>query len=263
MNTKVRLRRVLAIAVFSLAAAAGGYSQDIQFAGKVTEVLDGDSIVVTQVGGEKHLVRLAGIDAPEQNQGFGKKSKKFLSDLLLDKAVTVSGSRIDRNGELVGKVLLYGRDISLEMVIAGYAWHYKLYPGEQTDRDRQLFESAEFHARKSRFNLWSDARPIPPWEHRKEPSELADLELKKLSNPSRPTLPIQENMAPQASASPAQGVTERATTINGEVRGNKNSKIYHWPGCPGYTKIADHNRVTFRSRSEAETAGYRAAKNCN
>jgi len=48
----------------------------------------------------------------------------------------------------------------------------------------------------------------------------------------------------------------------GQIVGNKNSKIYHMPGCPGYDQVSGANRVTFRSESEAEAAGYRRAKNC-
>jgi len=49
---------------------------------------------------------------------------------------------------------------------------------------------------------------------------------------------------------------------SGQVIGNKNSKIYHAPGCPGYASVSERNRVTFRSAAEAEAAGYRRAKNC-
>jgi hypothetical protein len=49
---------------------------------------------------------------------------------------------------------------------------------------------------------------------------------------------------------------------SGQIIGNKNSKIYHAPGCPGYDSVSERNRVTFRSAAEAEAAGYRRAKNC-
>lgn len=44
--------------------------------------------------------------------------------------------------------------------------------------------------------------------------------------------------------------------------GNLNSRIYHWPGCPGYDALSDENMVPFESAVEAEEAGYRAARNC-
>ena len=48
----------------------------------------------------------------------------------------------------------------------------------------------------------------------------------------------------------------------GQIIGNKNSKIYHMPGCPGYDQVSEVNRVTFGSETEAQRAGYRKAKNC-
>ena len=51
-----------------------------------------------------------------------------------------------------------------------------------------------------------------------------------------------------------------ATTA--QIIGNKNSKIYHMPGCPGYDHVSGANRVTFGSEAEAQRAGYRRAKNC-
>lgn len=44
--------------------------------------------------------------------------------------------------------------------------------------------------------------------------------------------------------------------------GNRRSKIYAWPGCGTYDKMAPENRVVFASREAAEQAGYRAARNC-
>jgi methylphosphotriester-DNA--protein-cysteine methyltransferase len=40
------------------------------------------------------------------------------------------------------------------------------------------------------------------------------------------------------------------------------SHIYHWPGCPNYNDIAEHNRVEFSNAIAAEKDGYRAALNC-
>jgi endonuclease YncB( thermonuclease family) len=275
MDILKRYCRFMAAGAIFLIAGSAGFSQDTTFTGKVVEVIDGDSMVVVDDKQQRHLVRLAGADAPEQNQDFGKKSKKFLSDMVLDKSVSVTGTRIDRNGEFVARVLVYGRDVSLEMVIAGYAWHYKQYPNEQTERDRQLFEGAELHARKSRFNLWSDSKPVPPWEFRNEPSE-PTIELRQLSKPSTPlqTLPAPGQASQTQASQPQSATTQNASNQttpsipppdiipNGEVLGNKNSKIFHWPGCPGYTKVAEKNRIMFKTRAEAEAAGYRAAKNC-
>jgi hypothetical protein len=66
----------------------------------------------------------------------------------------------------------------------------------------------------------------------------------------------------QASASPARAVPAAQASGNGEVHGNKHSKIYHLPTCPGYAGMSPASRVTFSTEAEAQQAGYRKAKNC-
>lgn len=46
------------------------------------------------------------------------------------------------------------------------------------------------------------------------------------------------------------------------IIGNKNSGIYHLPGCPSYNPVASYNREYFCTEDEAQKAGYRKAKNC-
>lgn len=54
---------------------------------------------------------------------------------------------------------------------------------------------------------------------------------------------------------------QRADSLQGEIRGNSNSKIYHCPGQASYDEMADSNYlVIFQSEQEAIDAGYRKAK---
>ena len=66
----------------------------------------------------------------------------------------------------------------------------------------------------------------------------------------------------QASVSPAGTGTATHAGGNGEVHGNKKSKIYHLPPCPGYAGMHPASLVTFPTEAEAQQAGYRKAKNC-
>ena len=52
------------------------------------------------------------------------------------------------------------------------------------------------------------------------------------------------------------------STVASQIVGNRRSKIYAWPGCGTYDKMAPANRVVFLSREAAEQEGYRAARNC-
>jgi len=59
------------------------------------------------------------------------------------------------------------------------------------------------------------------------------------------------------------GNTAPTSSSSGQIIGNKNSRIYHMPGCTGYDRVSAANRVTFKTAAEAEGAGYRKAKNCH
>jgi len=54
----------------------------------------------------------------------------------------------------------------------------------------------------------------------------------------------------------------QAPEASSDIRGNRNSKIYHLPGCPGYETMSPANIVPFASEDAAQHAGYRKAKNC-
>lgn len=42
------------------------------------------------------------------------------------------------------------------------------------------------------------------------------------------------------------------SAVNGVIRGNRNSKVYHLPeGCPSYDRISERNIVEFQSEAEA------------
>ena len=44
-------------------------------------------------------------------------------------------------------------------------------------------------------------------------------------------------------------------------KGNKN-KLFHYPWCPGYNRIAERNKLTFANAQVAIAAGYSQAANC-
>ena len=62
--------------------------------------------------------------------------------------------------------------------------------------------------------------------------------------------------------SSAEEATLSSKPVAGPIVGNRRSKIYAWPGCGTYDRMAPQNRVVFPSRTAAEQAGYRAAYNC-
>lgn len=75
-----------------------------------------------------------------------------------------------------------------------------------------------------------------------------------VKSPGAPTIPVSaQTTAPAVTVS---------TSSAGPIIGNKNSKIYHTPGCSSYDSVSEKNRVMFSSEAEAEKAGFRKAKHC-
>lgn len=143
--------------------------------GVVVAIQDGDTLTVLDDATTQHRIRLAGIDAPEKGQPFGRRSKEGLSDLVYRRDVVVEWRKHDRYGRVVGKVLLANRDINLAQVEAGLAWHYADYAREQSSSDRAVYSQAEALARASRLGLWREPAPVAPWEFRKSRREAAHV----------------------------------------------------------------------------------------
>ena len=113
---------------------------------------------------------------------------------------------------------------------------FRRYERDVASNLRPVYEAAEAEARAAKRGLWQDSEPQAPWAFRAgEPS------------PSATT--------PQTLLG--------ATATAGAVIGNRNSGIYHVPGCRSYNDVAERNRVYFKTEPEAVAAGFRKARNCN
>lgn len=108
-----------------------------------------------------HTVRLYGIDAPEKQQEFGTKAREYLSKLIFDKYVRVHFREIDRYGRIVGRIYDGEKEINVQMIAAGMAWHYRQYSADKE------YSDAETKARELKAGLWSSPVPVPPWQWRK------------------------------------------------------------------------------------------------
>ena len=86
----------------------------------VSEVVDGDSIVVTTSSGRLD-VRLIGINAPESEECFASRAGERLSNLVLGEEVTLVSSGVDQFGRVLATVLLGDQDVNRELVAGGYA----------------------------------------------------------------------------------------------------------------------------------------------
>lgn len=77
----------------------------------VTEVIDGDTFEVRS----GIVMRLENVDAPEIDSETGKKAKKKLEELILNRNIEYEGQARDDYGRLVVQVWVGGRNINDEM----------------------------------------------------------------------------------------------------------------------------------------------------
>lgn len=128
--------------------------------GKVTAVIDGDTVQVLDDGNVAYEVHLRCADAPELGQEAGVASAAYLSGLIDGKEVTVETVADDKDGQLFGTVTLRGADINFRMIRAGFAWH------ANEDRCGPAWDAAQRRAQQSGRGLWSNPAPVPPWDYR-------------------------------------------------------------------------------------------------
>jgi endonuclease YncB( thermonuclease family) len=130
------------------------------FTGRVVKVSDGDTLTVL-VNGTRFRVRLDAIDAPELKQAFGQRSKQSLVAICGGKTAEVTERGKDRYGRTIGRVSCVGIDANSEQLRRGMAWVFTRYVPMGSP-----FYELEAYARLRQLGLWSDAKPVAPWEWR-------------------------------------------------------------------------------------------------
>jgi endonuclease YncB( thermonuclease family) len=128
--------------------------------GTVVKIADGDTLTIL-VDQQQIKVRLSDIDAPERKQPFGARSRQHLASICYNQLAEINNHGKDRYGRVIGRVQCAGKDANAEQIRAGMAWVYDKYV---TDRSLYGLQDA---ARSDRRGLWTDAKPVPPWEWRK------------------------------------------------------------------------------------------------
>lgn len=147
--------------------------------GKVIKVADGDTVTLLDDHGQKHKIRLLGIDAPETKQAHGLAAREWLTRRVLNQTIQVQITETDRYQRQVGKLLAqspdcsasscpFDRDVNLALVEQGHAWWYEAYQKNQPYEDRRVYSQAQAQAQNARLGLWGRPSPTAPWDWRKE-----------------------------------------------------------------------------------------------
>ncbi len=154
------LRRIWVVWV--IASGAAVHAAPTAWSGRVTAVVDGDTIRVRGPGQDlPRAVRIEGIDAPEICQSGGDAARQVLRQQVLHRQVTLVVSRQDEYGRDLATVLLDGEDVGRRLVLEGHAWSYRFrnHPGPYA-REEQAAQAA---AR----GLFAQAEPERPGDFRR------------------------------------------------------------------------------------------------
>lgn len=207
---------------FALRHGPADVKRDTTFVGRVTNVVDGDTLILKSDTRSPVKIRVEGIDCPELGQPFSQAARNLTRQLTLDHIVSVRVLDVDRYGRLVARTTVEGKDLSVELVQAGLAWHFSEYSSDR------VLEAAEREARDHRRGLWADPSPTPPWVQRRQPVRTA---------PDR-----------------------RGGSVSGPFHANVRSGVYHANACKN-ARCQNCTR-TFASNKEAKAAGFRPAGDC-
>lgn len=131
-------------------------------AGKVSKVIDGDSIKVKDADGKEFEVQIEGTDAPEAKQAHGKEATEALRKLVMDRDVRVTWAKKDNFDRLLAQVFVGEEHINARMIQEGHAWHFKRY------NKSEKLAVLEDQARQAKRGLWGTENPQAPWDYRKE-----------------------------------------------------------------------------------------------
>lgn len=136
--------------------------------GVVEHVYDGDSFRLRASDGREVGVRIAGIDAPERTQPFANVSRRALRDAIESREVRIEAIKADAYGRVVGRVFVGGRDVGLEQLDRGLAWHFTRYDSDLAPAERERYARAQADAQARRAGLWSEKDPRAPWLFRQQ-----------------------------------------------------------------------------------------------
>jgi endonuclease YncB( thermonuclease family) len=153
---------VLVVALLQTALATA-----VVIEGRVLAIADGDTLTLLDGSNRQHRIRVVGIDSPEKKQSFGQRTKASLSALAYDKAAMADCRKIDRYRRNLCVVFVDGKDVGLEQLRSGMAWHYKQYARDQPLAERITYARAENEAQARKLGLWAEPDPLPPWAWRR------------------------------------------------------------------------------------------------
>ncbi|HVF47804.1 MAG TPA: thermonuclease family protein [Pyrinomonadaceae bacterium] len=216
--------------------AANSFGQQLMpyVDGRVTSVIDGDTLIITTSGGKEVRLRLQGVNAPEREQPFGPEARQRLVAKVLNKDVRAEFTKVDNLKRVLAKVIFDGTDIGEEQLRDGFGWYYTHFANELSDEDRDTYKQAVNEAKTAGKGLWSDKSPVSP-----------------LSFRTANKIDESRDMIVGAGA---------AETY--QIIGSRRTGYYYRPTCTGYKGVPKKDRVTFPDEPAAISGRYKLARGC-
>jgi micrococcal nuclease len=122
----------------------------------VTRVIDGDTVVV-DMNGKREIVRLVGVDAPEEGVCYADESRVFLEELLLGENVRFERDLLSDERDTYDRLLGYlylsnERNVNAILLEGGAAREYTFIHPYALQEEFQVLEN---RARAAEKGLWA------------------------------------------------------------------------------------------------------------
>jgi hypothetical protein len=134
----------------------------------------------------------------------------------------------DRYGRIIGIVYVDDVCVNEELVKQGFAWVYPPYCTLPICEDWTALEAA---ARDQKLGLWGQSESIAPWNFRRSEKHVADV-----------------------------STTKQRKSQEESYLGNRNSLVFHQPGCSNYR--CKNCVIPFPTRQAAVKKGFRPCGEC-
>lgn len=159
------LRKKIFLSLAALACGGLSFAQAHaeNIAGQVIGVIDGDTVTLQNMHQQQHLIRIAGIDAPELAQDFGQQARASLSRLALNQQSSADCQKPNLNRIKICALTIGGKDIGAAQISNGMAWWYQQNAEALSVQTQTDYRQAEFNAKIHRLGFWNGKNPTPPW----------------------------------------------------------------------------------------------------
>ncbi len=140
--------------------------------GRVTDVVDGKTVVILVSTGSKFTAELQYLEVPETDQPLHQTVIDHLRQIALDQKIVFKAHRLIGT-KTVGQLTVGGVDVSQQMIRDGAAW-YNTEEQNGLDNERSvIYQQNETQAKADKLGVWSIADLKPSWQIRAERAEIA------------------------------------------------------------------------------------------